>query len=129
MLTTPHLTAPRFRLHPLCYVFSLIPSFALAESTMPQMEEIIVTASKREQTLSEFAGSVTVIGAEDLRFATDLNDVARLVPGFSVLDSGPRNSNGLVVRGLRVDEVESNDFGGDGGSVASYVDNIPLQGL
>ena len=95
---------------------------------MPQMEEIIVTASKREQTLSEFPGSVTVIGAEDLRFATGLNDVARLVPGFSVLDSGPRNSNGLVVRGLRVDEVESNDFGGDGGSVASYVDNIPLQG-
>ena len=128
MLTKPHLTSPRFRLHPLCYLFGLMPSFALADSAVPQMEDIIVTASKREQALNEFSGSVTVIGTKDLRFSTDLNDVARLVPGFTVLNAGPRNSNSMIMRGLRVDEVESNDFGGDGGSVASYVDNIPLQG-
>ena len=128
MLTKPHLTAPRFRLHPLCYLFSLIPSFALADSAMPQMEEIIVTASKREQTLNEFSGSVTAISSGALDFSSGIHDIARLVPGFAVLDTGPRDSSSLIIRGLRVEEVGENDLGGDGGSVASYVDNIPLQG-
>ncbi|WP_439174638.1 TonB-dependent receptor [Cellvibrio sp. ARAG 10.3] len=128
MLTTPHLTAPRFRLHPLCYLFSLIPSFALAEPTMPQMEEITVTASKREQSLNEFSGSVTAINADSLDFSSGIHDIARLVPGFAVLETGPRDSSSLIIRGLRVDDVGENDLGGDGGSVASYVDNIPLQG-
>jgi outer membrane receptor protein involved in Fe transport len=128
MLTKPHLTAPRFRLHPLCYLFSLIPSFALADSATPRLEEVIVTASKREQSLNEFSGSASVVDAEALSFSADLSDVARLVPGFTVLDAGPRNSSSLIIRGLRFDEVGANDLGGDGGSVASYVDNAPLQG-
>ena len=126
MLTT-HLPS-RFRLHPLCYLLGLLPSLALAEKAVPQMEEIIVTASKREQTLNQYSGSATVIGAGELEFSGDINDVARLVPGFTVVDAGPRNPNSLIVRGMRVAPVDANDLGGDGGSVASYVDNIPMQG-
>lgn len=128
MLTKPHLTSPRFRLHPFCYLFGLIPSLALADSAVPKMEEIIVTASKREQALNEFSGSVTAINADALDFSSGIHDIARLVPGFAVLDTGPRDSSSLIIRGLRVDDVGENDLGGDGGSVASYVDNIPLQG-
>lgn len=126
MLTT-HLPS-RFRLHPLCYLLGLLPSLAQAEKAAPQVEEIIVTASKREQTLNQYSGSATVIGAGELEFSGDINDVARLVPGFTVVDAGPRNPNSLIVRGMRVAPVDANDLGGDGGSVASYVDNIPMQG-
>lgn len=118
----------RFRLHPLCCLLGILPSLALADTAAPRLEEVIVTASKREQTLNEFSGAATVVGADALAFSSDINDVARLVPGFTVLDAGPRNPDSLIIRGLRMGDVDANDLGGDGGSVASYLDNIPLQG-
>lgn len=95
-------------------------------ATASTIEEIVVTSTKREQSLLDFAGSISVVktGAPHLT----LGDVASSVPGFSIVDAGPRNPTGLVIRGLRMDPVGDNDLGGDGGTVASYVDNIPLQG-
>jgi outer membrane receptor protein involved in Fe transport len=97
-----------------------------AQAADDNIEEIIVTAAKRDQSLVDFSGSVTVVetGAPHLT----LNDIAREVPGFFVVDAGARNPAGLVMRGLRMDGVGANDLGGDGYAVASYVDNIPLQG-
>lgn len=90
------------------------------------LEEVIVTASKRGQSLQDFAGAASVITS--FNGVKNIGDIANQVPGFSIVDAGPRNPTGLVIRGLRMDEVGSNDLGGDGAAVASYVDNIPLQG-
>ncbi|MEN0036000.1 MAG: TonB-dependent receptor [Cellvibrio sp.] len=92
----------------------------------PAVEEVIVTASKRGQSLQDFAGAASVI--TNFAGVKNIGDIANQVPGFSIVDAGPRNPTGLVIRGLRMDEVGSNDLGGDGAAVASYVDNIPLQG-
>lgn len=92
----------------------------------PAVEEVIVTASKRGQSLQDFAGAASVI--TNFNGVKRIGDIANQVPGFSIVDAGPRNPTGLVIRGLRMDEVGSNDLGGDGSMVASYVDNIPLQG-
>lgn len=91
------------------------------------IEEVIVTASKRDQSLQDFSGSVTVI--QNFENVKNISDIANRVPGFNVIDAGSRNPAGLVMRGLRLDEVSSNDLGGDGGTVATYFDNIPLQGF
>lgn len=96
------------------------------QAASTDIEEIIVTASKREQSLQDYAGSISVVTKFD--GVDSLSDIASQVPGLSLLETGPRNPTGIIIRGLRMDAVDENDFGGDGASVASYVDNIPLQG-
>src|SRR5690606_10370994 len=91
------------------------------------VEEVVVTASKRDQRLLDFSGSVSVI--RDFNNIKNVADVAKRVPGFNIVDAGPRNPSGLVIRGRRLGEVGPNDLGGDGGPVATYLDNIPLQGF
>lgn len=99
-------------------------SHPLAANT--EIEEVIVTASKREQRLQDYAGSISVV--TEFEGVNSLADIASQVPGLTVLQTGPRNPAGVIIRGLRMDEVGSNDLGGDGATVTSYIDNIPLQG-
>lgn len=101
-------------------------SLPVLAADTPAVEEVIVTASKRNQSLQDFAGAASVVS--DFSGIKNIGDIASQVPGFSIVDAGPRNPAGLVIRGLRMDEIGSNDLGGDGAAVASYVDNIPLQG-
>lgn len=91
------------------------------------IEEVLVTASKRPQKLSDIAGSVSVVTDVSGTHLT-LADIAGQIPGFSLVQSGPRNPDGLVIRGMRMEGVGANDLGGDGASVVSYLDNSPLQG-
>ena len=118
------------KLKPLAVACALIStplmSLPVLAADVPAVEEVIVTASKRNQSLQDFAGAASVI--TNFNGVKNIGDIANQVPGFSIVDAGPRNPTGLVIRGLRMDEVGSNDLGGDGAAVASYVDNIPLQG-
>lgn len=113
---------------PLALACAFLPLLTLpaVANTAPAVEEVIVTAAKREQNLQDFVGAASVI--TNLDGMNTIGDIASQVPGFSVVDAGPRNPSVLIMRGLRLDEIGSNDLGGDGGAIASYVDNIPLQG-
>jgi iron complex outermembrane receptor protein len=125
-----HHTQTRSHRHkPLTLACALLPLLALpsAANAAPVIEEVIVTAAKREQSLQDFSGSISVIN--NFTGVNNIGDIASQVPGFSIVDAGPRNPTGLVIRGLRLDEANANDLGGDGAVVASYVDNIPLQGF
>jgi iron complex outermembrane receptor protein len=128
---TTHTPSTRTRqLKPLSLACALISapmlSLPVFSADAPAIEEVIVTASKRGQSLQDFAGAASVITNFD--GVKSIGDIANQVPGFSIVDAGPRNPTGLVIRGLRMDEVSANDLGGDGAMVSSYVDNIPLQG-
>ena len=105
---------------------SALLTSSIAAASAPVVEEVVVTATKREQHLQDFAGAASVI--TDFAGINNIGDIAAQVPGFSIVDAGPRNPTGLIIRGLRTDEMGSNDLGGDGSAIASYVDNIPLQG-
>jgi outer membrane receptor protein involved in Fe transport len=113
---------------PLALACALLPILALPATAAaePAVEEVIVTAAKREQSLEDFTGAISVVN--NFAGVKSIGDIAAQVPGFSIVDAGPRNPTGLIIRGLRTDSVDSNDLGGDGSMVASYVDNIPLQG-
>ncbi|MES2675709.1 MAG: TonB-dependent receptor [Pseudomonadota bacterium] len=106
-----------------------VPTIADATDPVTQIEEVVVTASKRDQRLKDFSGSVSVVKMDSLKPLATLSDIANQVPGLSVINNGPRVATAITMRGLRMDNMSANDFGGDGATVASYVDNIPLQGF
>lgn len=69
----------------------------------PQLEEIVVTARKREESLQEIPLSVTPFSAAELeqRGMSGLDDIAAATPGFTfeAFQSGGAASN-AVIRGL-----------------------------
>lgn len=117
---------PRTPLTLACMLLPLMASPVGAASAPTEVEEVIVTSSKRDQRLQDFSGAASVI--THLSLTKTIAELAAQVPGLTIIDAGPRNPAGLVIRGLRMEEMGANDLGGDGSLVASYVDNIPLQG-
>ena len=83
------------------------------------LDEIVVTASKRDEKLHDVAMSVTAIGADQLtlRQETGFLDWASQVPGLSLQTSDPAFSR-LIIRGENVGSV--------GAMVATTVDDIPF---
>jgi iron complex outermembrane receptor protein len=56
-----------------------------------QLEEIIVTAEKRESTIETTSISITAVSGDDIvnRGFTDLASLMQTVPGVSIRTSGP----------------------------------------
>ncbi|MEM7220407.1 MAG: TonB-dependent receptor [Pseudomonadota bacterium] len=71
---------------------------AAAES----MEEIVVTAQKREQTLQEVPIAVSVLPAEtiDAAFANGIEELQSLVPSVSFRKGNTTRNSALTVRGI-----------------------------
>jgi len=100
------------------------------------LEEIVVTAQRRSQSIQDVPYNITAVGEAALRDsgATSLNDLARLVPGLTAPDTGPAapgRNNQLTLRGLQT----QSPGGGAGGpaqpglavsSVATYFGETPV---
>ncbi|MFT3975532.1 MAG: TonB-dependent receptor [Sphingomonas bacterium] len=85
--------------------------------------DIVVTANKREQKLSEVGSTVAVLGGDALaaRQINDLKDIAQAVPGLSFANS----ENGTPILTLRgVGFIESSLAAYP--TVSVYVDEAPL---
>ncbi len=89
------------------------------------LEEIIVTATKREQNLSDVGVSVTSIGGESLARAgiTDSLGITASVPNLvNASIFGPGTNTNFSIRG-----VAQNDFNdGTESPIATYVDDVYL---
>lgn len=87
------------------------------------LEEIIVTAQKREQSLNDVPMSITAISGDDLaaRSITDVEDLAKVTPGLSFTESG----SGTPVFTLRGVGFFDTTLGAKP-SVAVYTDEVPL---
>ena len=96
---------------------------ALAADADPaHIEEIIVTALKRETPLGTTPLAVTALSGERLEFlgATEFNDYFRRVPGLATADSGSGRKRYLI-RGVSTIET-----GLSQATVAQYIDEIPI---
>ena len=94
-------------------------SAATSEAAVaPQLEEIVVTATRREESMSKIAVSVTAITQEglDLRGIKDIQDVARFTPSINVDKSG---TNNISIRGIA--------SSGGAGTTGIYIDDTPIQ--
>ena len=85
--------------------------------------EIVVTAQRREQRLSDVGLSISVVGADALqtRNISSAADLANVVPSFQASNSG-LGTPLYTLRGVGVNEPSL----GVASSVAIYVDEIPL---
>ena len=94
------------------------PAADPAPGTGKEGEAIIVTATRRAQTLIEVPQSISVIGGQKLeqQQAKSFLDYSKLVPGFNVTQDNPGQSR-LILRGINTGSV--------GSTVAVYVDDIP----
>jgi len=102
--------------------------YALAEEAEHKaegIERIEVTGSRRASSVQEAPMNITALDGDVLKDQniTQLSDVARWVPGLTVQDQGGRDSSPIIVRGLN---TNSSGPDSDGGTVATYVGEIPL---
>src|ERR1700676_2058099 len=86
----------------------------------PELEEILVTAEKRESTVQRTPISITAISGADLQAQgiSDLQSVAQQVPGVSFKTSGPGQTE-FEMRGLT-------STGGESPTVGFYLDETAL---
>jgi outer membrane receptor protein involved in Fe transport len=91
---------------------------AQGEAAVP-LEEIIITAQKRDQTLAEIPMSVTVLDGELLarQHADNFQDMLALVPGLSI-SSATAGVTRLTLRGINT--------GGVASTVGVYVGDVPF---
>ncbi|MCR5876178.1 TonB-dependent receptor [Phenylobacterium sp. J426] len=92
---------------------------AWAADAPAAVEELVVTAQKREQALIEVPQSISVVSGSDLENlqATTFSDYLKLVPGLQVVQANPGNAR-LVIRGVNT--------GGVASTVGVYVDETPF---
>ncbi len=91
------------------------------------IEDIVVTASKRTESVQSTPYNITATSGEALEAlgAVDLTKLGRTIPGVSTIDRGPRSSTRVVIRGLSVDQSSTNADGADGsgGTVGTYIND------
>lgn len=83
--------------------------------------EIIVTASKRNESLSDVGGSISALGGDRLSELgiNSFQDFTRLVPGISTQSVTPGRTQ-IQIRGTNVGTTQPSS------SVAVYLDEVPL---
>jgi iron complex outermembrane receptor protein len=121
-------TSPRFPLKSLAFhvaaasiaCASLVPAAAVAQEGGSMLEEIVVTAQKREESLQDVAISVAAFSGRQMAELglTHATDLVKQVPGLKVSGAGGGTVSAFSIRG-----VTQNDFAsGQESPVAVYVD-------
>ena len=96
------------------------------------LEEILVTASRREQRIEDIPYNISAVDGGDIddQNILDSAELMRSIAGVSVIDRGYRNGghvNSLIIRGINVDNGVNGDYPlSAAATVATYVDNTPL---
>src|SRR5882757_5253233 len=102
---------------------ALVPGTTLAADAAaaeegPQISEVVVTATRREEVLSKVPISVSAYTQEsmDALGIRDFTDVARYTPGVQI-DAG--QTNAISIRGI--------SSSGGAGTTGIYIDDTPIQ--
>jgi len=91
---------------------------AETEAAEGPLQEITVTATRKEESLSRVPISITALTQEmlDVRGIKDFQDVARFTPGVQIDNSG---TNNISIRGIAST--------GGAGTTGIYLDDTPIQ--
>jgi outer membrane receptor protein involved in Fe transport len=88
------------------------------QTTGGVLEDVVVTATRHEESLSKVPISVTALSQEtlDLKGIKDFQDIVRFTPGVSIDNSG---TNAISIRGI--------SSSGGAGTTGIYIDDTPIQ--
>lgn len=85
---------------------STAPTSGAPKATNPnakptELQAVVVTATKREQSVEKIPATINAITAEELdkRGTQNINDLVKLVPGISVTSAGDGDQR-ITVRGI-----------------------------
>ena len=98
------------------------------------LEEIVVTATRRAQTVQEIPFNISAVSGDALEQSNivDSVDALRTMAGVAMYDRGYRNAgvtNGIIIRGMNVDAGANGDVPlAAPPTVATYIDNTALFG-
>ncbi len=91
---------------------SIVAPAAVAEDGARAIEEIVVTARKREENIQDVGISVSALGPQEIEdnFARDMRDLVYVSPNLVLDDTaqGPGGVAAAYIRGIGVSEVEKN---------------------
>lgn len=111
-------------MHASTRTLSLAGAIAAALSMTPAsgqgvLEEIVVTAQKREQSLQDVSVAVTAVSGDELarNGVTDISRLDVLAPGLQLGLSG--NDPRPAMRGARTEQIEANDV-----AISFYTDGL-----
>jgi outer membrane receptor protein involved in Fe transport len=93
---------------------------SVAPAATEQLQEVVVTAEKRDSTVQKTPISITAISGAELQAAgvSDMLTVAQEVPGISFKSAGPGQTE-FEIRGLT-------STGGESPTVGFYLDDVAL---
>lgn len=102
-----------------------LPAVAAEDDTNPKspvLEEITVTARKREESLQAVPAAVSVLGEQQLHRigADDFQGFSRTVPGLNLTPTGPAQSN-VNIRGVSTTSTVTSAQS----TVSFYIDDLP----
>ncbi len=91
-----------------------------------KIQEVIVTATKRSESVQDIPMSIAVISTQDIerRGLIGMQDYLRSIPGVNQIDRG--GDNAIVIRGIST-SPQSENFS-SGTTVATYFDETPITG-
>ena len=96
------------------------------------LQEVVVTASRREQTPETVPYSLSVVSADELARTgvTDIASLASQVPGLSLYDLGARFSGATtpIIRGLNASGASNGFRTFEQSPVGTYIGNSPIDG-
>jgi len=108
-------------------------SVSRADDAGPAIQEVVVTATRRSESVLDVPYNIQAFSADDLTKSgvVSVEDLVRVAPGLSVFDEGPRVSgdrNTFNIRGLNAQNAYNND---DNPSltepaVSTYFGEIPV---
>lgn len=95
-----------------------------AEEDTGGLEEIVVTAQKREENLQDVPVSVTALGAEAIANAriADFSDLTRAAPSLTITQTTSSPNNAIILRGIGTFAFSI----GVEPSVAVIIDDMPV---
>jgi iron complex outermembrane receptor protein len=106
------------------------------ETASPSLEEVIVTAERRHESIENIPYNISAYDQEQIQQsgAVTLDDLTRLVPGLSTVDAGPAErgrTDNLTIRGLSTQDPGGGKSGGGTpgqtvSTVSTYFGETPI---
>ena len=105
--------------------FAAVPNYSFAQNSELVLEEVVVTATKKEENVQDIAQTVNAVSGSTLDDyqIRDLSELAQVVSGVEFTQIDPRRAT-IIMRGQKMDPDGGNDQ-----PIQGYVDEVPLRAI